>query len=153
MHSQQSEAERRFVREQKTQLELELRRLRRRRLLQYHLLEQELLREVRSLWAAILHATTPNHLQELNVRSRQLETAHGLLRRHHQQTVEMETGHSGVQQEQKKQQQNSQHESETLNQTQYNNRLNDDLRKRHAMQAKQQPRELKVRHTPCAPGN
>uniref|UniRef100_A0A914WVB1 non-specific serine/threonine protein kinase n=1 Tax=Plectus sambesii TaxID=2011161 RepID=A0A914WVB1_9BILA len=127
MQSQQSEAERRFVREQKTQLELELRRLRRRRILQYHLLEQELLRE------------------ELNVRSRQLETAHGLLRRHHQQTMEIETGHVNVLQEQKKQHQHSQHESETLNQKQYNNRLNDDLRKRHTLQAKQQPRELKAK--------
>lgn len=38
----------------------------------------------------------------------------------------------------------SQHDSEINNQNDYNKRALEDLRKQHAMQSKQQPRELKV---------
>lgn len=38
----------------------------------------------------------------------------------------------------------NQHDSEINNQNDYNKRALEDLRKQHAMQSKQQPRELKV---------
>lgn len=38
----------------------------------------------------------------------------------------------------------AQHEAETSNQLQYNQRVQDELLKKHALQSKQQPKELKV---------
>jgi thousand and one amino acid protein kinase len=46
LHAEQADSERRLAHDQQRQLELELRKLRRTRIIQYHLLEQELLREV-----------------------------------------------------------------------------------------------------------
>ena len=60
--------EERLTKSQKDYLELEVRRLRRAKLLSYHRLERELLCE------------------ELNKRQAQLETAHAMLLRHHELT-------------------------------------------------------------------
>jgi len=61
----------RMGRGQKEQLDREVRKFRRRRLVKYHDLEQDLLRE------------------ELNKRQSQLESAHEMLMRHHEQTHEL----------------------------------------------------------------
>jgi len=61
-----------LVRGQKDYLELEMRKLRRKKLLQLQHLELELLRE------------------ELVKRQQQLETAHSMLLRHHEATQELE---------------------------------------------------------------
>ena len=58
----------RLVRGQKDRLDYEVRKFRRRRLVKYHDLEQDLLRE------------------ELNKRQNQLESAHSMLLRHHEMT-------------------------------------------------------------------
>jgi thousand and one amino acid protein kinase len=63
----------RLARGQKERLDGEIRKFRRRRLVKYHDLEQDLLRE------------------ELNKRQSQLESAHEMLMRHHEQTHELET--------------------------------------------------------------
>ena len=65
MDAQESQ---RLVRGQKDRLDYEVRKFRRRRLVQYHDLEQDLLRE------------------ELNKRQNQLESAHNMLLRHHEMT-------------------------------------------------------------------
>jgi thousand and one amino acid protein kinase len=64
--------EQRLIRCQKEYLELEVRKFRRKKLLAYHNLEQDLLR------------------QELNKRQQQLEQAHMMLLRHHEKTQELE---------------------------------------------------------------
>jgi thousand and one amino acid protein kinase len=68
----EAQEEQRLVRGQKDYLELEMRKLRRKKLLQLQHLELELLRE------------------ELTKRQNQLETAHNMLLRHHEATQELE---------------------------------------------------------------
>lgn len=67
-----AQEEQRMLRGQKEYLELEVRKFRRKKLIIYHQLEQELLR------------------QELNKRQNQLEQAHSMLLRHHEKTQELE---------------------------------------------------------------
>lgn len=67
-----AQEEQRMLRSQKEYLELEVRKFRRKKLIIYHQLEQELLR------------------QELNKRQNQLEQAHAMLLRHHEKTQELE---------------------------------------------------------------
>lgn len=67
-----AQEEQRMLRCQKEYLELEVRKFRRKKLIIYHQLEQELLR------------------QELNKRQNQLEQAHSMLLRHHEKTQELE---------------------------------------------------------------
>ena len=122
-----AEAEKGLVREQQEALELELRRLRRRRLLQLHSLEMELLRE------------------ELNVRSRQVETTHGLLRKHHAATQERESRHLAELQELKAAHLSTQHAMEWCNQEDYTRKKKEELAKLHAVQSKAHPRELKAK--------
>ena len=96
------------------------------------------------MYNVLLHIQLNTIVKELNVRCRQLETAHGLLRRHHDQTREHEDRHLAQSQSMRAEHLRSQHTVEEQNQSDYTNRLTDDLRKRHAMQSRQQPRDLKV---------
>ena len=77
----------RLNRGQKDRLDYEVRKFRRRRLVKYHDLEQDLLREV---WMnrKIQYDTNnnPTQSQELNKRQNQLESAHSMLLRHHEMT-------------------------------------------------------------------
>ena len=75
-----------------------MRKFRRRRLVKYHDLEQDLLREVCSnCQEKTLNLYRPEPffdqfaLQELNKRQNQLESAHSMLLRHHEMTQELET--------------------------------------------------------------
>ncbi|KAF5296307.1 hypothetical protein FQA39_LY12524 [Lamprigera yunnana] len=68
----EAQEEQRLLRSQKEYLEIEVRKFRRKKLLSFHNLEQELLRE------------------ELNKRQQQLEQAHTMLLRHHDKTQELE---------------------------------------------------------------
>lgn len=85
----------------------------------------------------------------MGVRGRQLELAHNLLRRHHEQTQELETRHLQNVQQLRASHLQRQHGSELQNQQDYTRRAQDDLRKRHALQAKQQPKDLKVSNCFC----
>lgn len=67
-----AQEEQRLLRCQKEYLDLEIRKFRRKKLIAFHQLEQDLLR------------------QELNKRQHQLEQAHGMLLRHHEKTQELE---------------------------------------------------------------
>ena len=83
MDAQESQ---RLVRGQKDRLDYEVRKFRRRRLVQYHDLEQDLLREVRQDGQSGSFSDNIIDFQELNKRQLQLESAHSMLLRHHEMT-------------------------------------------------------------------
>lgn len=104
---------------------LEIRKFRRRKLIQYHQLERDLLRE------------------ELNKRQNQLEQAHAMLLRHHEITQELEYRQQRSVHQLRDEQMRKQHATELANQTEYNTKRENELRKKHALEVKQQPKSLK----------
>jgi len=122
MDAQESQ---RLVRGQKDRLDYEVRKFRRRRLVQYHDLEQDLLRE------------------ELNKRQNQLENAHNMLLRHHEMTQELETKQQKSVHALRENQLTTQHRTELGNQDEYMKRSQRELKKKHALELKQQPKSLK----------
>ncbi|XP_044260449.1 serine/threonine-protein kinase Tao [Tribolium madens] len=117
--------EQRLLRCQKEYLELEVRKFRRKKLLTYHNLEQDLLR------------------QELNKRQQQLEQAHMMLLRHHEKTQELEYRQQKAVHALREEQVKNQHDTELANQSEYMKRSERELRKKHALEVKQQPKSLK----------
>jgi len=115
----------RLHRGQKDRLDYEVRKFRRRRLVKYHELEQDLLRE------------------ELNKRQSQLESAHSMLLRHHEMTQELETKQQRSVHSLRENQLSSQHNTELANQDEYMKRSQRELKKKHALELKQQPKSLK----------
>merc|ERR1712055_473847 len=113
------------VRGQKDRLDYEVRKFRRRRLVKYHDLEQDLLRE------------------ELNKRQNQLESAHSMLLRHHEQTHELETKQQRAVHNLREDHVSRQHQTELGNQEEYMKRAQRELKKKHALELKQQPKSLK----------
>lgn len=81
----------------------------------------------------------------MSVRLRQIETRHALLIKHHDLVKDQEFSHFKSIEETKKQHLDIQHDSEQQNQQECNKRALEEKRKEHALQSKQQPRELKVR--------
>lgn len=120
-----AQEEQRMLRCQKEYLELELRKFRRKKLMSYHQLEQELLR------------------QELNKRQHQLEQAHSMLLRHHEQTQELEYRQQKAVHALREEQVKNQHDTELANQAEYMKRTEREMRKKHALELKQQPKSLK----------
>eukprot|EP00096_Caligus_rogercresseyi_P008252 TRINITY_DN2677_c0_g1_i2.p1 TRINITY_DN2677_c0_g1~~TRINITY_DN2677_c0_g1_i2.p1 ORF type:complete len:785 (-),score=287.16 TRINITY_DN2677_c0_g1_i2:180-2534(-) len=110
---------------QKGHLDLEIRKFRRRRLLKYQELEQELLKE------------------ELNKRQNQLETAHSMLLRHHELTYKLECKQQRGVHSMREDHVKRQHLTELSNQEEYTRRLSRELKKKHALEIKQQPKSLK----------
>ncbi|RZF35769.1 hypothetical protein LSTR_LSTR014902 [Laodelphax striatellus] len=121
--------EQRLLRSQKEYLELEVRKFRRKKLLSFHSLEQEILRE------------------ELNRRQNQLEQAHAMLLRHHEKTMELEYRQQKSVHQLREEQIQRQHTTELQNQQEYTNRSQRDLRKKHALEIKQQPKCLKQKES------
>ncbi|XP_013085302.1 serine/threonine-protein kinase TAO1-like isoform X2 [Biomphalaria glabrata] len=121
------DAEFRLEKHQKDTLELNLRSFKRRKLLQYHKLEQKLL------------------LEEIGQRRAQLEYEHSMLVRHHESTQDLEYKHLAALQKMKDEQLKKQHETERENQTAYNQFAEGELRKKHALEVKQQPRSLRAK--------
>merc|ERR1712029_167738 len=115
----------RMARGQKEQLDREVRKFRRRRLVKYHDLEQDLLRE------------------ELNKRQSQCESAHSMLMRHHEQTHELETKQQRAVHNLREDHVSKQHSTELANQEEYMKRAQRELKKKHALELKQQPKSLK----------
>ncbi|CAG9857741.1 unnamed protein product [Phyllotreta striolata] len=120
-----AQEEQRMLRCQKEFLELELRKFRRKKLMAYHQLEQELLR------------------QEMNKRQNQLEQAHAMLMRHHEQTQELEYRQQKAVHALREEQVKNQHDTELANQAEYMKRTEREMRKKHALELKQQPKSLK----------
>jgi len=115
----------RLHRGHKDRLDYEVRKFRRRRLVKYHELEQDLIRE------------------ELNKRQNQLESAHSMLLRHHEMTQELETKQQRSVHGLRENQLTTQHNTELVNQDEYMKRSQRELKKKHALELKQQPKSLK----------
>nr|CAH7761548.1 unnamed protein product [Callosobruchus chinensis] len=120
-----AQEEQRLLRGQKEYLELEVRKFRRKKLIAYHQLEQDLLR------------------QELNKRQHQLEQAHAMLLRHHEKTQELEYKQQKAVHQLREEQVKNQHDTELANQAEYMKRTEREMRKKHALELKQQPKSLK----------
>ena len=78
-------------------------------------------------------------------RQSQLEFAHHMLLRHHESTQDLEYKHVTAIHRLRDEQQSKQHRTEQLNQKEYSKRAERELKNRHAMEVKQQPKSLKVR--------
>ncbi|XP_050311474.1 serine/threonine-protein kinase Tao isoform X3 [Anthonomus grandis grandis] len=120
-----AQEEQRLLRGQRAELDLELRKFRRKRLMAYHQLEQDLLR------------------QELHKRQQQLEQAHSMLLRHHEKTQELEYRQQKAVHALREEQVRNQHDTEIANQAEYMKRTEREMRKKHALELKQQPKSLK----------
>uniref|UniRef100_A0A1B6LLJ8 non-specific serine/threonine protein kinase n=1 Tax=Graphocephala atropunctata TaxID=36148 RepID=A0A1B6LLJ8_9HEMI len=125
MKQMEAREEQRLVLGQKEYLDLEIRKFHRKKLLAFHSLEQELLRE------------------ELNKRQQQLEQAHSMLLRHHEKTQELEYRQQKAVHQLREDQVSRQHHTEQQNQHDYMTRAERDLKKKHALELKQQPKSLK----------
>ncbi|XP_071094275.1 serine/threonine-protein kinase TAO3-like isoform X1 [Haliotis cracherodii] len=125
MLRQQKDAEFKLEKQQKDTTEFQLRKFRRKKVLQFHQLEQKLLKE------------------EIGQRRAQLEYEHTMLVRHHESTQDLEYKHLAAIQKMRDEQLRKQHETERENQKEYTINAEADLRKKHALEVKQQPRSLK----------
>ena len=81
--------------------------------------------------------------QELNKRQSQLESAHTMLMRHHEQTHDLEMKQQRSVHHLREDHLNRQHSTELSNQEEYMKRAQRELKKKHALEIKQQPKSLK----------
>ncbi|XP_053188263.1 serine/threonine-protein kinase TAO1 isoform X1 [Scomber japonicus] len=121
----QAEEEANLLRRQRQYLELECRRFKRRILIARHNVEQDLARE------------------ELNKRQTQKDLEHAMLLRHHESMQELEFRHLGTIQKARAELIRTQHQTELTNQLEYNKRRERELRRKHVMEVRQQPKSLK----------
>ncbi|XP_041038136.1 serine/threonine-protein kinase TAO2-like [Carcharodon carcharias] len=122
----QAEEEANLLRRQRHYLELQCRQYRRKTLLSRHNLEQDLLRE------------------ELNKKQTQKDLECAMLLRHHESTQEQEFRHLNVVQRTRTELIRLQHQTELSNQLDYNKRREQELRQKHVVEIRQQPKCLKV---------
>lgn len=73
-----------------------------------------------------------------------MEQAHNMLLRHHEKTQELEYRQQRAVHALREDQVHRQHATELSNQQDYMHRAERDLRKKHALELKQQPKSLKV---------
>uniref|UniRef100_A0A671LXB0 non-specific serine/threonine protein kinase n=1 Tax=Sinocyclocheilus anshuiensis TaxID=1608454 RepID=A0A671LXB0_9TELE len=123
----QAEEEASLLRRQRQYYELQCRQYKRKMLLARHNLEQDLLRE------------------DLNKRQTQKDLECAMLLRHHESTQELEFRQLGLVQHTRADLIRTQHQSELANQMEYNKRREQELRQKHAVEVRQQPKSLKVR--------
>ncbi|XP_048839559.1 serine/threonine-protein kinase TAO1-like [Brienomyrus brachyistius] len=121
----QAEEEANLLRRQRQYLELECRRFKRRVLIARHNVEQDLVRE------------------ELNKRQTQKDLEHAMLLRHHESMQELEFRQLGAIQRMRADLIRVQHQTELTNQMEYNKRRERELRRKHVMEVRQQPKSLK----------
>ncbi|XP_035291306.1 serine/threonine-protein kinase TAO1 isoform X1 [Anguilla anguilla] len=121
----QAEEEANLQRRQRQYLELECRRFKRRILIARHNVEQDLVRE------------------ELNKRQTQKDLEHAMLLRHHESMQELEFRQLGTIQKMRAELIRLQHQTELTNQLEYNKRRERELRRKHVMEVRQQPKSLK----------
>uniref|UniRef100_A0A182JWB0 non-specific serine/threonine protein kinase n=2 Tax=Pyretophorus TaxID=44537 RepID=A0A182JWB0_9DIPT len=121
----EAQEEQRLLRVQKTYIELEMRKFRRKKMGLLHDLEDQLLRD------------------ELSKKQQQLEQAHGMLIKHHEKTQDLEYRQQKSVHALREEQISKQHESELRNQNEYMDRAERELLRRHALELKQQPKSLK----------
>lgn len=83
--------------------------------------------------------------QELNKRQTQKDLEHAMLLRHHESMQELEFRHLSTIQKMRAEQIRLQHQTELTNQLEYNKRRERELRRKHVMEVRQQPKSLKVK--------
>lgn len=124
---QQIEEEHQLIAQHKAFLALEMRRFARRKLLQFHLLEQELFRE----------HTSKNMAQ--------LEFLHEMLLRQDEEMRDLEIKHFDGLLKLKEDLMKKQHEEELANQGDYTLRAERELKQRHSTESRQMPKNLKLK--------
>uniref|UniRef100_A0A4W5PCB4 non-specific serine/threonine protein kinase n=1 Tax=Hucho hucho TaxID=62062 RepID=A0A4W5PCB4_9TELE len=133
----QAEEEAGLLRRQRQYYELQCRQYKRKMLLARHNLEQDLLRE------------------DLNKKQTQRDLECAMLLRHHESTQELEFRQLGAVQRTRADLIRTQHQTELTNQMEYNKRREQELRQKHTVEVRQQPKSLKVRpplpHSPLSP--
>ncbi|XP_071486421.1 serine/threonine-protein kinase TAO3-like [Diadema antillarum] len=127
LHLEQQRAESELQQQQQQRLEREMRKLKGKLLLGKHTLEQDQLRE------------------ELHKRQVIKEMEHVMALRHHEQMQSMEYRHMKQIQSLRSEQMERQFNTELTNQVDYNKTAQQELRKKHMLEAKQQPKELKAK--------
>lgn len=83
-------------------------------------------------------------IQELNKRQTQKDLEHAMLLRHHESMQELEVRQLGIIQKMRTDLIRLQHQTELTNQLEYNKRRARELRRKHVMEVRQQPKSLKV---------
>ncbi|KAJ8364356.1 hypothetical protein SKAU_G00131870 [Synaphobranchus kaupii] len=121
----QAEEEAGLLRRQRQYYELQCRQYKRKMLLARHNLEQDLLRE------------------DLNKKQTQKDLDCAMLLRHHESTQELEFRQLGSVQRTRADLIRTQHQTELTNQLEYNKRREQELRQKHAVEVRQQPKSLK----------
>ncbi|XP_019739383.1 serine/threonine-protein kinase TAO2 isoform X1 [Hippocampus comes] len=132
----QAEEESGLLRRQRQYYELQSRQYKRKMLLARHNLEQDLLRE------------------ELNKKQTLKDLECAMLLRHHESTQELEFRQLSLVQRTRAELIRTQHQTELTNQMEYNKRREQELRQKHAVEVRQQPKSLKVsdNQTTMGPG-
>ncbi|XP_030629449.1 serine/threonine-protein kinase TAO2 isoform X1 [Chanos chanos] len=122
----QAEEEAGLLRRQRQYYDLQCRQYKRKMLLARHNLEQDLLRE------------------ELNKKQTLKDLECAMLLRHHESTQELEFRQLALVQRTRAELIRTQHQTELTNQMEYNKRREQELRQKHAMEVRQQPKSLRV---------
>uniref|UniRef100_A0A8D0L786 non-specific serine/threonine protein kinase n=1 Tax=Sphenodon punctatus TaxID=8508 RepID=A0A8D0L786_SPHPU len=125
MQHYQAEEEANLLRRQRQYFELQCRQYKRKMLLARHNLDQDLLRE------------------DLNKKQTQKDLECAMLLRQHESTQELEFRHLHTVQRTRTELTRLQHQTELSNQLEYNKRREQELRQKHAMEVRQQPKSLK----------
>ncbi|XP_028286340.1 serine/threonine-protein kinase TAO2 isoform X1 [Parambassis ranga] len=131
----QAEEEAGLLRRQRQYYELQSRQYKRKMLLARHNLEQDLLRE------------------DLNKKQTLKDLECAMLLRHHESTQELEFRQLGLVQRTRAELIRTQHQTELTNQMEYNKRREQELRQKHAMEVRQQPKSLKVSESTQSQGS
>ncbi|KAI5617630.1 serine/threonine-protein kinase TAO2 isoform X1 [Silurus asotus] len=126
LQQHQAEEEAGLLRRQRQYYDLQCRQYKRKMLLARHNLEQDLLRE------------------ELNKKQTLKDLECAMLLRHHESTQELELRQLGLVQRTRAELIRTQHQSELTNQLEYNKRREQELRQKHAVEVRQQPKSLRV---------
>uniref|UniRef100_A0A673KFR2 non-specific serine/threonine protein kinase n=1 Tax=Sinocyclocheilus rhinocerous TaxID=307959 RepID=A0A673KFR2_9TELE len=121
----QAEEEAGLLRRQRQYYELQGRQYKRKMLLTRHNLEQDLLRE------------------DLNKKQTLKDLECAMLLRHHESTQELEFRQLGLVQHTRADLIRTQHQTELTNQMEYNKRREQELRQKHAVEVRQQPKSLR----------
>lgn len=88
--------------------------------------------------------TTNIWFQELNKKRTQKEMEHALMIRHDESTQDLERRQLQILQKLRSELMRLQHQTELENQEEYNNRRQRELHRKHSLEKRQQPRNLKV---------
>ncbi|XP_013869365.1 serine/threonine-protein kinase TAO2 isoform X1 [Austrofundulus limnaeus] len=133
MQQLQAEEEAGLLRRQRQYYELQSRQYKRKMLLARHNLEQDLLRE------------------DLNKKQTLKDLECAMLLRHHESTQELEFRQLSLVQRTRADLIRTQHQTELTNQMEYNKRREQELRQKHAVEVRQQPKSLKVSESGGSP--